>query len=141
MAPMISTDASQYSAVGSYAISLSSGSDGRYNIITEDGFLTITSDESGAPLTVKTAEGVSPNGDGVNDAWVITDIEKFPNNMVSIYNRSGKLVYKMKGYSNSFEGFSNTGSSGRKLLVGPYLYTIDLGDGSRPQKGWIYINY
>ena len=30
---------------------------------------------------------------------------------------------------------------GVKLPVGPYVYTIDLGDGSAPVRGWLYVNY
>ena len=85
---------------------------------------------------------MSPNGDGVNDAWVIEDIEKYPNSVLRIYSRSGQVVFQMKGYDNSFEGFSNKDSSGAKLPVGPYLYTIDFNaPGVPPAKGWIYVNY
>ena len=27
------------------------------------------------------------------------------------------------------------------LPVGPYIFIIDLGDGSKPTRGWLYINY
>ncbi|MFD2567877.1 MBG domain-containing protein [Pseudotenacibaculum haliotis] len=88
--------------------------------------------------------GFSPNGDGVNDGWVIENITAFPNNTVSVYSRSGKLVFKKKGYQNDWEAvsnqISNSGSSNR-LPVGPYIYVIDLGDGSKPTRGWLYINY
>ena len=89
------------------------------------------------PILKKKSYGFSPNGDGVNDGWVVEDIELFPNNVVQIFNRSGKLVFKMKGYDNTFEGTFK----GKKLPVGPYLYIIDLGNGSKPTRGWMYINY
>ena len=93
-------------------------------------------------IVAKTKQyGFSPNGDGVNDGWVIENIAQFPNNTVQVFNRSGKLVYKMKGYNNTFDGKSNKVSSSTKLPVGPYLYIIDLGDGSKPLRGWLYINY
>ncbi|MFD2566724.1 lamin tail domain-containing protein [Pseudotenacibaculum haliotis] len=88
--------------------------------------------------------GFSPNGDGVNDGWTIENITAFPNNTVSVFSRSGKLVFKKKGYRNDWTGISNqTNSSGNnsKLPVGPYIYVIDLGDGSKPVRGWLYINY
>ncbi len=34
----------------------------------------------------------SPNGDGINDSWVIVNILKHPNNQVWIYNRSGRII-------------------------------------------------
>ena len=92
-------------------------------------------------ITMKKSYGFSPNGDGVNDGWVIDGITLHPNNVVSVFNRSGKLVFKMNGYDNSFEGYSNKIKSGRKLPVGPYIYIIDLGNGDKPTRGWLYINY
>jgi len=89
------------------------------------------------PILKKKTYGFSPNGDGINDAWTVEDIQLFPNNVVQIFNRSGKVVFKMKGYDNSFEG----AFKGEKLPVGTYLFIIDLGNGSKPTKGWIYINY
>jgi gliding motility-associated-like protein len=88
--------------------------------------------------------GFSPNGDGVNDGWTIENITAFPNNTVSVYSRSGKLVFKKKGYQNDWEAVSNQISNSgieNRLPVGPYIYVIDLGDGGRPLRGWLYINY
>jgi len=93
-------------------------------------------------IVMKKKYGFSPNGDGINDTWVVEDIQLFPNNVVHIYNRSGKLVYTMKGYDNSFNGFSNKVSSGRKLPVGAYYFTVEFNTpGAKPAKGWIYINF
>ena len=38
---------------------------------------------------------VTPNGDGLNDVFVIRGIEQFPNNTMRIYNRWGVLVYDL----------------------------------------------
>jgi len=96
------------------------------------------------PIQQTRTYGFSPNGDGINDGWVIENITAFPNNTVSLYSRSGKLVFKQSNYQNNFEGISNQVSGnglGTKLPVGPYVYTIDLGDGSAPVRGWLYVNY
>jgi len=90
------------------------------------------------------ARGFSPNNDGENDTWVITGIENFPDNHVQLFNRWGNSVLDVRGYSNDFEGISNepgTISKNEKLPVASYYYIIDLGDGSTPQGGWLYINY
>lgn len=92
-------------------------------------------------IVLKKKYGFSPNGDGINDNWTIENIEQYPNNMVSVFNRSGKLVYKQKGYENSWNGISNKIGGNNKLPVGPYIFIIDLGDGSQPTQGWLYINY
>ncbi len=103
-------------------------------------------DNSSCTSTIEQTKsyGFSPNGDGVNDGWFIENITSFPNSVVQVFNRSGKLVFKKKGYQNDWEAISNqTSSSGTnsRLPVGPYLFIIDLGDGSQPSRGWIYINY
>ncbi len=99
-------------------------------------------DSCQAAIVMKKKYGFSPNGDGVNDTWVVEDIELFPNNVVNIYNRSGKIVFTMRGYDNSFNGFSNKSSSSNKLPVGAYYFTVEFNTpGAKPAKGWIYINY
>ncbi|PCH74903.1 MAG: hypothetical protein COB98_09675, partial [Flavobacteriaceae bacterium] len=92
--------------------------------------------------TLKITNSFSPNGDGVNDTFHIKFIERYPNNTLTIYNRWGNLVYKKKNYDNSFEGFSTgrlTINSNRKLPVGTYYYLLDLGNGTKPQTGWLYL--
>jgi gliding motility-associated-like protein len=93
-------------------------------------------------IAIKDKYGFSPNGDGNNDTWTLEDIDLFPNNIVHIYNRSGKLVYEMNGYNNSFGGISNKANSSEKLPVGPYYFTVELNIPEVvPAKGWLYINY
>ncbi|MCB0760765.1 MAG: gliding motility-associated C-terminal domain-containing protein [Flavobacteriales bacterium] len=47
---------------------------------------------------------ITPNGDGANDALVITGLENFPNNELYIYNRWGHEVYHASGYQNNWDG-------------------------------------
>ena len=140
--PVASTTATKDSSVGDYLIELSPASDGNYQIEIIEGILTISADADGNLVSIQKSYGISPNGDGNNDTWSIEDLEKYPNNVARIYNRSGKLLYEMKGYNNTFEGFSNKTNSSRKLPVGVYYYVLDLGiPGAPPIKGWMYINY
>jgi len=95
-----------------------------------------------ASIVMKNKYGFSPNGDGINDTWTIENIALYPNNVVRVYNRSGKLVYTMKGYNNTFDGYSNKVNSNSKLPVGAYYFTVEFNTaGAKPAKGWIYINY
>ncbi|WP_010521223.1 T9SS C-terminal target domain-containing protein, partial [Aquimarina agarivorans] len=85
----------------------------------------------------------SPNGDGKNDFLIIDCIDQFPNNKLTIYNRWGNIVYEKEGYDNTFEGIANGRATlypNEKLPVGTYYYVLDLGDGSDPRAGWLYIN-
>jgi gliding motility-associated-like protein len=85
------------------------------------------------------AEGISPNGDGDNDTWMIQGIENFPKARVSAYNSLGDDVFTaLNGYNNDWRGDFN--NSGDPLPSGPYFYTIDLdADGEIDQHGWLYI--
>ncbi|WP_282078988.1 PKD domain-containing protein [Aquimarina algiphila] len=85
----------------------------------------------------------SPNNDGVNDTFSIDCISQYPDNRLEIYNRWGNIVFEKDGYDNSWDGTSN----GRaviyvedKLPVGTYYYILDLGDGTKPKAGWVYLN-
>ncbi len=90
------------------------------------------------PLLVP-AEAFTPNGDGINDTWMIPGIDNYPNSVVRVYNRWGHEVFATKGYRNNWNGRYRSNSE--KLPSGSYLYVIDLGTGSAPLKGWIFINY
>lgn len=72
----------------------------------------------------------------------IRGIENYPNNEFSIINRWGNVVYKKSGYDNTWDGTANTGVNyGTDLLPeGTYFYILDLGDGSKALKGYIYLN-
>ncbi len=87
-------------------------------------------------------QGFSPNGDGVNDLFVIRGISKYPNNKFTILNRWGSVVYKMDGYDNTWNGKSSEGIrfGGDDLPDGTYFYILDLGNDEKPYKGFIYIN-
>nr|WP_321236031.1 gliding motility-associated C-terminal domain-containing protein [uncultured Psychroserpens sp.] len=110
----------------------------------DDGDENNNSDSVGVtPICLTIYNEFSPNGDGVNEFFVIDCIETFPNNRLEIYNRWGNIVYETRGYRNDWDGTSNGRavlSEGDKLPVGTYYYVIDLGDGSEPKVGWLYIN-
>ncbi|PKQ62751.1 hypothetical protein BZG02_11115 [Labilibaculum filiforme] len=88
-------------------------------------------------------EGFSPNGDGINDFFVIKGIKDFPNSVLMIFNRWGAKIYSTKGYQNNWDGRAdNSLTVGSEIIPeGTYYYVIDLGDGSKALKGFIYINY
>jgi gliding motility-associated-like protein len=88
-------------------------------------------------------EGFSPNGDGINDVFVIKGLDDYPNNSITIYNRWGDEVYKAKPYTNQWNGELNIKSlniGNDNLPSGVYFYIFDLGDGSKVIKGNIYLN-
>ncbi|MGB3150816.1 MAG: cadherin domain-containing protein, partial [Maribacter sp.] len=88
---------------------------------------------------VISAEAFTPNGDGINDTWIIQGIQNYPNALVTVYNRYGHEVFKAIGYQNDWSGRSS--SSSENLPAGSYYYVINLGNGATPVDGWIFINY
>ena len=87
-------------------------------------------------------EGFTPNGDGINDYWRIKFIDKFPNNIVTIFNRWGVKVYEQKGYSSTDESKMWDGNSknGKELPSGTYYFVIILNEeGFNPITGPITI--
>ncbi|WP_164914253.1 gliding motility-associated C-terminal domain-containing protein, partial [Aquimarina sediminis] len=92
--------------------------------------------------------GLTPNGDGVNDAFIIGGIERLENNL-EIYNRWGVKVYGAKNYGrddNFFRGISVGRSTIEKkdqLPAGTYYYVLEYVLESGEQKsraGYLYIN-
>jgi len=77
----------------------------------------------------------TPNGDGINDAWYIKDIQKYPDNEVFVYNIYGKLVYTKKGYTNDWQGTYN----GSPLPDGTYFYVLRFNDSGNITKGSVDI--
>jgi gliding motility-associated-like protein len=67
-------------------------------------------------------DGISPNGDGINDYFTIYGIQNYPDHEVLIFNRWGALVFQAKNYQNDWMGTFN----GRDLPDGQYFYFIYL---------------
>jgi gliding motility-associated-like protein len=91
-------------------------------------------------IEINVSDAISPNGDGVNDVWVIYNIENHPNNIVRVFNRWGKEVYKARKYQNTWGGEFGTNTE-TLPEGGSYYYQIDLdGDGTVDKEGWLYIS-
>ena len=70
---------------------------------------------------LKVPNAFSPNGDGVNDKWIIENIQGYPDCTVKVFNRYGQAVFSSTGYSKPWDGTLN----GTPLPVGTYYYIID----------------
>lgn len=78
----------------------------------------------------------SPNSDGINDTWQVKEIERYPNNQVWIFTRTGYEVFNAQNYRNDWSGTQN----GNPLPEGSYYYRIDLdGNSSIDFEGWLYL--
>jgi gliding motility-associated-like protein len=77
----------------------------------------------------------SPNGDGINDTWVIRYLNAYPSADIQVFNRYGQPVYHAAGYSTPWDGTYN----GQPLPVGTYYWIIRPGNGRRQISGSVTI--
>ncbi len=114
-----------------------------YRIVDKDGDYSIATVNLNIPVLF-VPEGFSPNGDGKHDKFVVTNIESYPKNTMTILNRWGNKVYEAKPYTNSdaWDGTNQYGLrvGGDILPVGTYFYILDLGNGFKTLKGTIYLS-
>lgn len=81
--------------------------------------------------------GFSPNGDGVNDAWIVDNGEYFTTRNVQIFNRYGALVWETDNYDNGENAFVGEHRNGEELLTTTYFYIARFDDSV--YRGWIEI--
>ncbi|MFC5411673.1 gliding motility-associated C-terminal domain-containing protein [Larkinella bovis] len=79
-------------------------------------------------------EGFSPNGDGVNDRFIIRNVGGTTVRL-EVFNRWGHTVYRNQDYKNDWDGTTNTGarigSDSKGLPDGTYFYVVELSDGRK----------
>ena len=94
-------------------------------------------------------QGISPNGDGMNDTFDISGLELHPNFVLKIFDRRGIMVYSANASSSDWDGRA-TEQNGELLPVGTYFYTLQLNDAPGDARfegtqqlysGWVYLNY
>lgn len=67
----------------------------------------------------------TPNGDGINDTWFVSNLEFYPNNTLTVFNRNGKEVFFAQPYLNNWDGSND----GNKLPDATYYYILTTGTG------------
>ncbi|WP_276358743.1 gliding motility-associated C-terminal domain-containing protein [Daejeonella sp. H1SJ63] len=89
---------------------------------------------------VNIPDAISPNGDGLNDTYIIT--KRLPTDIVrfEVYSRNQVLVYQDFNYLNNFDGTGNKGGFlGNTLPDGIYYYLISV-NGAKGIPGYLVIN-
>jgi gliding motility-associated-like protein len=98
--------------------------------ITSDGVL-ISSDVPNDLGDILVPQGLSPNGDGINDVFLIKNLgDKIPS--LRVYNSYGHLVYNALEYKNDWDGTANIGyakDANLGMSDGTYYYVLKLKDG------------
>ncbi len=78
----------------------------------------------------------SPNGDGINDTWILRNLNEYPGNEVRIFDRNGGLIFSSKGYTTPWNGLSK---NGKQVPAGVYYYIIDPKNGATVRQGSITV--
>jgi len=91
-------------------------------------------------------QGISPNGDTLNDTFIITGlIDVFLDFNLKIYSRQGNLIYEGGNEDGLWDGIPNTGLlvQNKVVPVGTYYYVLLLNDPEFPDAflGYLYVNY
>lgn len=96
------------------------------------------------PTPIITPDGFSPNGDGINDTFVIQNLRSdYPNYSMMIFNRYGNVLYKGTTSTPDWDGSNNTGKSigSSEAPTGVYFFTIDFNNGKTDSvQGRLYLS-
>jgi gliding motility-associated-like protein len=83
-------------------------------VATDDILVTVL------PYCVKPMEAFTPNGDGINDFWKITDGNCIRSAKVGVFNRYGSPVYESDNYRDNWDGTYK----GKPVPDGTYYFQI-----------------
>lgn len=83
------------------------------------------------------ATAITPNGDGVNDTWILGGLEYYFDAEINVFNRWGQVVFTSNGYSTQWDGRFQ----GELLPVADYYFTIDYADDKDVIMGTVTIKY
>lgn len=85
--------------------------------------------------TLDVTNFVTPNGDGVNDTWIVQNIQLYPGNEAKVFDRNGRVIYSKRDYDNSWDASIN----GLPLSESTYYYVVTDASGGLIVKGYITI--
>ena len=122
---------------GSYSVTVKALNSS--NVVLDSVSFNYTVLASTEPCLITIFNGFTPDGDGLNDNWVIGNIENFPNNTVSIFNRWGNKVWNTSNYDNITNFWDGKNQNGATLTSGTYFYIIEIDNGTGVKKGWVEL--
>lgn len=97
---------------------------------------------SSQKFDIEIPNSFSPNGDGVNDIFVIKGLGFYPDNELIVFNRWGEIVLTQKGYDNTWQGelrgAKRSAWGNGQVQDGSYFYILTI-NGKETHKGYIVI--
>lgn len=84
---------------------------------------------------------LTPDGNAVNDTWIIGNIELYQQNKVTVVDRWGSVVYSASGYDNEQRAWRGRNSQGDLVPAGTYFYVISIrsGNSTTETRGFIEV--
>jgi gliding motility-associated-like protein len=75
------------------------------------------------PYCLKVMDAFTPNGDAMNDRWIVTNNGGLCVTRVyaTVFNRYGNIVFKSDNYTNNWDGTYN----GKPVADGTYYYVVN----------------
>ncbi|MBL7942480.1 MAG: gliding motility-associated C-terminal domain-containing protein, partial [Flavobacteriales bacterium] len=83
------------------------------------------------------ATALTPNGDGINDYWLLGGFEYFPSATIQVFNRWGQVMFESRGYQAAWDGTFK----GEKLPTADYYFVINYSEEMDPIMGTVTIKY
>ena len=82
---------------------------------------------------------ITPNGDGKNDKWIISSLQKFPNTTIIIIDSKGGEILRKKVNLNGNVNFEWDGRYNNKQLPSGVYWYILLFENGEEKKGFLAI--
>jgi len=114
-----------------YFNGVDNGSDNTFYITRTDTYTVTVVDQNGCEATaeifmefidVEFPKFFTPDGDGLNDIWIPDNIEGFPDVLIKVYDRYGRVVEQMTRNVQGWDG----NYDGKPLPTGDYWYVVQL---------------
>lgn len=102
--------------------------------------LTVTSDDgcswdeniiitsTGTDCELEFYNAFSPNGDLMNDLWIVENAPAYPDNVVQLFDRWGNKVWSVEGYNNTDRVWDGKNTKGTAMPNGTYFYIFQSGE-------------
>ena len=124
-----------------YFDGIDNGDDSTFYITRTDTFEVRVIDENGCEsianifmefIDIELPNFFTPDGDGQNDFWIPRNMEQFPEILIKIFDRYGRVVSEQSVDSQGWDGTY----SGKELPTGDYWYVIKL-NGERDEREFV----
>ncbi|MEZ5172534.1 MAG: gliding motility-associated C-terminal domain-containing protein [Bacteroidia bacterium] len=103
-----------------------------YTVVNENGCVDTVISNVYVIRDIIVPNAFSPNGDGINDFFVVKYLEIYPNSYLVIYNRWGNRIYENSNYQNDWDG--------EDFPSGTYFFMLQPGTTNQTFKGSLFLS-